>query len=66
MIVSDSQRAARNKWDRENMTKIACRIRKEYKKQFQEYAKKKGKSVHALLLEYVMKCIKEGEQNGTE
>ena len=58
-MVSEAQKRARNKWDKENMAQISCKLKKEYKERFQEYANEQGKTVNALLTEYVVRCIGE-------
>ncbi len=57
MPVSRSKRAANNKWDKNNMKIVACKIKKEYADEFTQYAADKGTTVNALLKEYVYKCI---------
>lgn len=59
MIVTEAQKRARDKWDRKNMARISCKLKKEYKERFQEYAKEQGKTVNALLTEYIVRCIGE-------
>ena len=34
-MVSEAQKKARNKWDKENMAQISCKLKKEYKERFQ-------------------------------
>lgn len=58
-MVSEAQKKARNKWDKENMAQISCKLKKEYKERFQGYAKEQGKTVNALLTEYIVRCISE-------
>ena len=58
-MVSEAQKKARNKWDKENMAQISCKLKKEYKERFQKYAKEQGKTVNALLTEYIVRCIGE-------
>lgn len=58
-MVSEAQKKARDKWDRKHMAQISCKLKKEYKERFQEYAKEQGKTVNALLTEYIVRCIGE-------
>ena len=44
-------------WERENMSTLSCRIRKEEAEKFRQYALYMGTTVHGLLTEYVRKCI---------
>lgn len=57
MIVTDAQKRARDKWDKENMTVVACKLKKEQAKAFRQYAKEQGKTVNAVLTEFVAACI---------
>lgn len=59
MVVSEKQKGYRNKWDKAHMKTIGCKLKKEHAEAFEQYAKERGKTVNALLAEYVMSCIKE-------
>lgn len=54
-----SKRRANDKWDKENMMTIGCKLRKADAEKFKEYAAAQGKTANALLREYVMNCIGE-------
>lgn len=56
MAVTRSKRAANNKWDKENMKIVACKIRKEQAEQFKQYAEDRGTTSNALLKNYVLEC----------
>lgn len=62
MAVSRSKRAANNKWDKNNMKIIACKIKKEYADEFAKYATDKGTTVNALLKKYVYNCIGKSDE----
>lgn len=62
MTVSRSKRAANNKWDKNNMKIVACKIKKEYADEFSQYAADKGTTVNALLKEYICDCIGKSEE----
>ena len=47
----------KNTWDKENMRTVSCRLRKEEAEEFKKYAEYLGTSTHALLSEYVRKCL---------
>lgn len=64
MTVSRSKRAANNKWDKENMKIIACKIRKDYAERFKQYAADNGTTPNALIRSYVLKAI--GENDGAD
>ena len=55
--ISAAKRRANDKWDRENMVTIACKLRKEDADAFREYARQNGKAVNTLLKSYVFRCI---------
>lgn len=47
----------KNEWDKANMRTVSCRLRKEEAEMFRAYAEHVGTTPHALLAEYVRKCI---------
>lgn len=57
MAVSKAKRAANNKWDADNMTIVACKIKKTDAEDFKAYAAENGTTPNALLKDYVYKCI---------
>lgn len=61
MAVSRSKRAANNKWDKENMKIVACKVKKEQAEKFKQYATDNGTTANALLKDYVLDKI--GERN---
>ena len=54
-------KANRNEWDKENMRTVSCRLRKEEAEMFKKYAEYLGTTSHALLAEYVRKCVSLGK-----
>lgn len=65
MAVSKSRRAANDKWDKENMTTIGCKLKKDDATAFKEYCAAKGITPNTELKEHVLKCIgakKEAEE----
>ncbi len=59
MTVSEAQKKSRNKWDKENMITLGCKIRRYEADIFKEYAQSQGKNANGLLKEYVFKCNEE-------
>lgn len=59
MTVSRAKRASNNKWDKENMKIVACKIRSDKAEKFKEYAAKKQTTPNALLRSYIYDCIGE-------
>ena len=54
------ERKAQAKWDKENTAILSCKARKDIAEAFKAYCKAQGKTVHAVLLEYVTACIEKG------
>ncbi len=59
MSVSESQKKSRNKWDKENMRIVACKIKKEQAELFAQYAADHKTTVNALLREYILSKIED-------
>lgn len=55
--VSEAKRKANDKWDKDNMATVACKLRKEDADAFREYAKQSNKTVNTLLRSFVFSCI---------
>lgn len=64
MAVSESRKKANAKWDKDNMSVLACKVRKEQADAFREYARKQGLTGNALLKDYVLSCIGQGDAAG--
>ena len=56
MSVSEAHKKGNRKWDKENMTTLGCKVKKEEAELFKEYAKSKGKRAKGILKDYVLKC----------
>jgi len=65
MAVSRAKRASNNKWDKENMKLVACKIKKEDAEAFKQYADDNDTTPNALLRTYIYKCIDKVD-NATE
>ncbi len=62
MALSESQKKASAKWDKENMTTLGCKVYRHEAEEFKEYARRQNKTANTILKEYVQKCIeKAGE-----
>jgi len=55
--TSESKRKANDKWDKENMTTLGCKVKKHEAEAFKNYAAQQGKTSNTLLKEYVITCI---------
>ena len=54
-----SKRRANDKWDKENMTTLGCKVKKEDAATFKEYAARRGKTSNTVLREFVIQCADE-------
>lgn len=59
MPVSRKKRASNNKWDKENMKIVACKIRADKAERFKQYADENQTTPNALLRGYIYDCIGE-------
>ena len=55
----EAKRKANDKWDKENMTTLGCRVKKEEATAFKNFSAQQGKTANTILKEYVFKCIHE-------
>ncbi len=53
MAVSESQKKARDKWDRENMVVLGCKVKKAEADAFRAYCESVGKTTNTVLKEFV-------------
>lgn len=49
MALSEAKRRANNKYIKENMTTLACKVRKEYADQVKAKAAENGETVNAII-----------------
>lgn len=56
---------ARKKWNAENMTTLACGVRKETAEQFRETCRRNGTTAHAVIKEFVLDYIAKNPGPGT-
>lgn len=57
MAISKARRAANDRWDKENMTTLGCKVKREDAAAFKEFSVKQGKTANTMLKDYVMLCI---------
>ena len=57
MPVSKARRAANDKWDRENMATLGCKVKKGDATIFKAYAVEQGKTANTVLRDYVVNCV---------
>lgn len=57
MAPSEAQKRAADKYNREHMTTLGCKVKKEEAAAFKEYAAEQGKTANNVLKEYVIDCI---------
>ena len=57
MTVSNSKREANDKWDKENMLTLGCRVRKDEAEIFKKYCKRQNTKPNTILKDYVNSCI---------
>lgn len=62
-MPSEAQKNSRNKWDKQNMATLGCKVKKEQAERFKEYANTQGKTANAVLKDFVMEKI--GEKSDT-
>lgn len=65
-MVTRAKRASNNRWDKENMTILACKVRKDYADTVKQQASKRGMSVNAVLLNAVSDFMGKSEYDEIE
>lgn len=61
MAVSEAQKRANQKWDKDNMMTLGCRLKKEDAEAFKAYCAAKGTTANTALRDYVLSCIGKAE-----
>ena len=61
MPVAKSKRIANDKWDKENMTTLGCKVKKNEAEAFKKYSSNLGKTSNTVLKEFVQQCINEAK-----
>ena len=57
-MLTDAQRRANNKWDRENMANISCKMRREIAEEFKAAAKANGTTPNELIRGWIAEYLK--------
>ena len=57
MPPTNAQKRASAKYQAENISSLACRVKREHAEKFREYCASHGKTPNGVLREYVLKCI---------
>lgn len=61
MPISEAKKKANAKWDSENMSTLACKIKKIQAVKFKKFCEAQGKTSNTVLREYVLECIGENK-----
>ena len=56
-MATPAQRKANAKYHKENISSLACRVRKDQAEKFKEYCESNGTTVNGALKEFVLNCI---------
>jgi len=65
MSPTEAQKRASNKYNKEHMATLGCKVKKEEATAFKNYATLQGKTANTLLKEYVLQCIDEAMERDT-
>ena len=57
MAVSESQKRAADKYNREHMATLGCKVKKEVAAAFKEHCAREGKTSNTVLKEFVLETI---------
>lgn len=66
MAVPKSKKEANQRWDKENMITLGCRVKRTEADTFKKYSASQGKTANTVLKEYVLKCNDEYEKQDNE
>lgn len=66
MAISEAQKKASAKWDKENMITLGCKVYRHEAEAFKEFAQKQNKTANTILKEYVLNCISEHVEEGSK
>lgn len=59
MALTDAQRRASAKYQKENIASLACRVKKKQAEKFKEYCEEQGVTPNSAIRDYVFSCIGE-------
>lgn len=57
--LSEARKKANQKWDKENMTTIAARVKRDKAERYRQHAQSQGKSLNALIIDLLEQDIAE-------
>lgn len=57
MAISEAQKRASNKYNKEHMATLGCKVKKKEAEAFKRYAEQQNKTTNTLLKEFVFDCI---------
>lgn len=60
-MVSEKKKASNYKWDKENLSNVAVRLRKEKKEKFMKLCSENGDTASKILMQAIDEYIKEHE-----
>ena len=63
-MVSPAKRKSNNKWDKENMVVLSCKVRKEYADRVRACCAANGDTVNSILREAMYAYMKEKGEGG--
>lgn len=61
MAIAESRKRANAKWDKENMTTLGCKIKRDQASAFKSYCETQGSTSNTVLKDFVLECIGEQE-----
>ena len=61
MAIAESRKRANAKWDKENMTTLGCKIKRDQAAAFKAYCENQGSTSNTVLKDFVLRCIGEQE-----
>ena len=61
MAIAESRKRANAKWDKENMTTLGCKIKRDQASAFKSYCETQGSTSNTVLKDFVLECIGEHE-----
>lgn len=61
MAIAESRKRANAKWDKENMTTLGCKIKRNQAAAFKAYCENQGSTSNTVLKDFVLGCIGEQE-----
>ena len=63
MPISEKKKISNAKWDKENMTTLGCRVKKEEATAFKKYCARQGKTSNTVLKDFVIESIERDKQS---